>query len=113
MSKRICPIHGLFEQGENYKGCPNCKKTNAKVYDRIQRNQESDKFYHSRAWKNKREQILSNNPFCVSCGKPAQMVDHKVAIKDGGSKLDDENLQPMCNPCHNIKENKEGNRWKK
>ena len=113
MSKRICPIHGLFEQEANYKGCPQCRKTSAKVYDKTQRNQDSNKFYHSKAWKNKREQVLNNSPFCVSCKRPAEMVDHIIAIKNGGSKLDDDNLQPMCNSCHNIKENQEGNRWNK
>ena len=74
---------------------------------------ESNKFYHSTEWKKVRTIVLNSNPFCVECGRPADTVDHKVAIKNGGAKLDLENLQSMCKSCHNIKENQEGNRWNK
>lgn len=111
MSKRICPIHGIWTKTPEQKRCPKCKTTSNKEYDNNRRNQESKKFYNSAAWKKVRKLVLTSNPFCVECGKPAEMVDHKKAIKDGGAKLDLNNLQPMCNSCHNRKEHKEGNRW--
>lgn len=109
--KRICPIHGLWNKQQDEDRCPDCSKSRAKVYDKTKRDKESNKFYHSREWKNLRTLILNENPFCVACGKAAQMVDHIKAIKDGGEPLDQENLQSMCNSCHNKKENQEGNRW--
>ncbi len=111
MSKRICPIHGLWEKVNDTDRCPKCKTINNKEYDKNIRNKESDKFYHSREWKTTRKIVLNKNPFCVECGNAADTVDHIKAIKDGGSKLDIDNLQSMCRSCHNIKENQEGNRW--
>lgn len=111
MSKRICPIHGLWDKTDLISSCPKCKKINTKNYDKNKRDKDSNKFYHSAEWKKVRILVLNKNPFCVECGKPADTVDHKVAIKKGGAKLDIENLQSMCRTCHNIKENLEGNRW--
>lgn len=111
--KRICPIHGVYNKNTPKDRCPKCKRERNKTYDETKRNKESNKFYHSRAWKSVRLQVLNENPFCVKCGHPAQMVDHIKAIKDGGSELDASNLQSMCNICHNKKENQEGNRWNK
>ena len=111
MKKKICPIHGFWNQTHAKQRCPKCTKDRNKTYDRTRRNKELDKFYHSKQWKNTRALVLSENPFCVECGHPAQMVDHKKAIKDGGAKLDLDNLQSMCNSCHNKKEIEEGNRW--
>ncbi|MBT3205587.1 MAG: hypothetical protein HOB14_00275 [Gammaproteobacteria bacterium] len=30
-------------------------------------------------------------------------VDHIIEIKDGGSQLDERNLQSLCHACHNAK----------
>lgn len=109
--KRICPLHGLWNKTTEQTKCPKCKTANAKEYDKKYRNKEHDKFYHSAAWKRVRKLQLDKEPFCVECGKTANTVDHKKAIKDGGAKLDIGNLQSMCGSCHNIKEAKEGNRW--
>lgn len=109
--KRRCAIHGLWDKTDLMLSCPECKKINNKIYDRNKRDKESNKFYHSVEWKKVRLIVLNNNPFCIDCGKPADTVDHIIAIKKGGSKLDVNNLQSMCKSCHNIKENLEGNRW--
>jgi 5-methylcytosine-specific restriction protein A len=113
MSKRICPMHGLWDKTEKQPRCPKCKTIRDKSYDKNERNQESNKFYHSSSWKKLRTIVLNNNPFCVECGSPADTVDHIVSIKSGGAKLDSNNLQSMCKSCHNKKENQEGNRWNK
>lgn len=50
---------------------------------------------------------------CRSVSKvmPAYLVDHIVPVKHGGEFWDRENLQPLCNDCHEIKSNAEGSRW--
>ena len=106
--KRICPIHGLYTKDSNAKtGCPQCKKTQTKVYDKDYRDKENDKFYHSREWKRVRRLQLSKFPLCKECLQPAVIVDHIQEIKDGGAKLSLKNLQSLCRSCHNIKTIKE------
>jgi len=104
--KRICPIHGLYTKEKYEKtGCPKCKQTKTREYDKSYRNKESDKFYHSREWRRVRGLQLSKFPLCKMCGRPANIVDHKVEIRDGGAKLSLNNLQSLCTSCHNIKTN--------
>ena len=66
------------------------------------------KFYQSTAWRKLREEKLRKNPICEQCIRigliiPAQVVDHIVPINKGGAALDIDNLQSLCNPCHNRK----------
>ena len=56
--KRICPLHGLWNKDNIKERCPKCTTTNTKNYDKNYRDKESNKFYHSKAWKTKREEIL-------------------------------------------------------
>jgi 5-methylcytosine-specific restriction protein A len=49
---------------------------------------------------------------CVACDSdevitPANVVDHVVPITNGGAKLEENNFQAMCTPCHNKKSAKE------
>lgn len=101
--KRICPIHGLYTKDKDDKGCPNCKQYTTKEYDKNYRNQENDKFYHSREWKRVRGLQLHKQPLCKECLHPATIVDHITEIKDGGAKLSLSNLQSLCTSCHNTK----------
>ena len=71
MAKRICPIHGLWNKIEDKDRCPKCKTTNNRSYDKNIRNKESNKFYHSKAWKEVRLIVLRDNPFCIECGHAA------------------------------------------
>ncbi|MFW9626860.1 MAG: HNH endonuclease [Sulfurospirillum sp.] len=41
------------------------------------------------------------------CGRPAQIADHIIELRDGGEPLSLENIQCMCSPCHNRKSAKE------
>ncbi len=66
-------------------------------------------FYRSSPWRRLRAIKLKESPNCVSCGKPGTMVDHKKRIEDGGEKLDMNNLQTMCDHCHNVKRAQEKN----
>lgn len=67
-----------------------------------------DPFYQSKQWRSTRNAFIQANRLCVVCGGQAEMVDHKVRIKEGGSRLDWSNLQSMCNKCHAKKDNNAG-----
>lgn len=74
----------------------------------FEREIKNDEFYNSWPWRKKRKSFLINNPICKHCEAmgiitQARVVDHIVSIKRGGSKLDDENLQSLCDSCHNRK----------
>lgn len=59
------------------------------------------------AWDRKSYNYRRRHPVCEECarrGRPAvvaELVDHIVPRDDGGPLLDDENLQSLCNECHN------------
>jgi len=99
MSKKICAIHGVH----SFRKCPKCATQSTRIYDKQYRNKESDKFYHSRRWKDVRNIQLKRFPLCITCSLPAKVADHIIEIKDGGEKLSLDNLQSMCISCHNIK----------
>ena len=71
--------------------------------------------YSSPRWKATRQYVLSLNPFCVKCGKPANEVDHVIPISEIlKQKLNEEmcfnvsNLQALCKKCHSKKSYTEG-----
>lgn len=69
-------------------------------------------FYSQSAWRSLRALKIRMNPLCEMCLKigiitPAQMVDHKKPIQDGGAALDMDNTQSLCNACHATKTGKE------
>jgi 5-methylcytosine-specific restriction protein A len=77
-----------------------------KEYNRTKRTGQG--FYNSAAWRKLRQWHRLNNPICVECKKagrlvPAEVVDHIIAIKNGGAGLDPANLQSLCNAHHNRK----------
>ncbi|UFH59824.1 HNH endonuclease [Sulfurovum mangrovi] len=112
MSKCICPIHGVWEKTPDQPRCPQCSKHTNKVYDKTSRNKESDKFYHSRAWKSVREKaMIRDGMMCQECKRHGthtqfDVVDHIVEIEDGGCKLCIDNLECLCHSCHNKKTSK-------
>lgn len=60
-----------------------------------------------RNWKKTRRAVLDREPFCRSCAAlgyetPATTVDHIIPRARGGTDSDD-NLQPLCNDCHDGK----------
>lgn len=65
-------------------------------------------FYQSKAWRDTRNAFIAANPRCCECGEPATVADHKTRIAEGGDKLAWSNLQPMCQKCHNKKDNNAG-----
>lgn len=81
--------------------------------------EERQKFYQSEDWRNLRNYVLSQEPFCRKCKSEgyliiAQEVDHIVDIVDDPSKiLDINNLQPLCKNCHSRKTMKKTQKNKK
>lgn len=56
-------------------------------------------------WRKVRDAVLARRPLCVRCERagrvtPATCVDHIIPIAAGGARLDDANLQPLCDACH-------------
>ena len=101
--KKLCPIHGIYTAASKRSRCPSCAAQSNRMYDKVYRNKEASKFYHSREWRQARDRHLKKHPLCVVCNRPADIVDHKDEISDGGCKLCPENLQSMCQTHHNQK----------
>ena len=66
--------------------------------------------YNTKSWRKLRNFVLENEPLCRMCKSmgeytPASMVDHKIPItKDNVETfLQIDNLQPLCEDCHNFK----------
>jgi hypothetical protein len=56
-------------------------------------------------WSRFRDSYLRKNPFCAECARhgldvPADVVDHIVPRRQGGSLFDRANLESLCNACH-------------
>ena len=110
-----------------YPGCPKLtdgqycaehKKLMDKQYDMYVRSRPAYEFYHSHAWKKKRQDFLIEHPFCEECRRQgrltkATLVDHIIPIGMGGATFDDENLQALCASCHGKKSVIEGSRFGK
>ncbi len=93
-SKRHCPRPG--HSAYFGRRCPKCEQV---------RNQErgnSNSRGYDVEWRKTRLEFLRLNPICCvdDCLEPATDVDHIVSLRDGGSKLDFENLRSFCHPHH-------------
>jgi 5-methylcytosine-specific restriction endonuclease McrA len=77
------------------------------------------RFYQSKQWQQMRLYILSVQPLCQECLKedrlePSTVVDHITSLTIEWSKrLDVDNLQGLCDRCHNIKSAKERVEYKR
>lgn len=69
-------------------------------------------FYLSAAWEHTRAAYLMSQDFiCERCGEPAKIVHHKryltrENINDAGITLSWENLEALCQDCHNKEHHK-------
>jgi len=94
--------------------CPKHAKQSQKQYDR-QRGSSSSRGYDYQ-WAKFRAVYLSAHPFCVTCEEnqyivAATLIHHKTPLDEGGSKYSEDNLQALCNDCHEKKHGKD--RWKR
>ncbi len=55
--------------------------------------------YDSR-WTRLRAWFLAQHPLCNRCGDPANEVHHKHELRQGGARLDPDNLEALCKSCH-------------
>jgi 5-methylcytosine-specific restriction endonuclease McrA len=56
---------------------------------------------YDRTWQRLRKMALHASPVCAECGRLATEVHHMRPIADGGARLEQANLQPLCHACHN------------
>ncbi|QLE02899.1 HNH endonuclease [Galbibacter sp. BG1] len=89
-------------------------KPDRKAFDRAISDYD---FYNSSSWRKVSKRYKDNNPLCVKCLEednitPAEVTDHIVRIKDGGSKFSEDNLQSLCHFHHNQKSGKEAHGYK-
>ncbi len=109
MSKRLCPIHGVWIKHNKKDRCPKCSKQTHKVYDKTKRDQTAKKLYTSTSWKKVREQaMIRDGGLCQQCRRDgfvtlAVIADHIVEVSDGGCKLCIDNVEMLCRACHNRK----------
>lgn len=87
-------------------------------YNHYRRDQDSQRFYNSALWRKTSRAQLRREPLCRMClaeGRytPAVLVDHIKPIRQGGDPLDLDNLQSLCNACHERKSQAEGSRFGK
>jgi 5-methylcytosine-specific restriction endonuclease McrA len=76
------------------------------------RENDNSKFYNSWPWRKKSKAHRMAHPLCVKCEEKGEtvagkVVDHIKSINTGGEKLDDNNLQTLCERCHNRKSSAE------
>jgi 5-methylcytosine-specific restriction endonuclease McrA len=79
---------------------------------------ENQKFYKRVNWNKLRTLQLTTEPLCRKCKQkgltvPATVADHIIPIEQGGERYDLDNLQSLCESCHNRKSAKEGRRHEK
>lgn len=69
-----------------------------------------------RKWRALRTKLLDEDPYCATCGAPANQVDHlpgtdyEDSSGYGRSWLNPAMTRPMCTPCHRRKTSQDGNR---
>lgn len=91
--------------------CPNLAVNGAYCHEHTPARapKEADPFYVSVAWRRFRDWYISMHPLCEQCERegrpdtPAQMVDHRIEIKDGGALTSEENAMSLCWKCHAVK----------
>ena len=64
---------------------------------------QQDTRYWSMQWRRGREVHLRNNPIGTRCDPLGTLVDHIIAVADGGEFWDSANWQTLCRRCHGIK----------
>lgn len=67
---------------------------------------------YDRDWKKVRDAYAAAHPFCEDCleegvRRPLDVVDHIVALRDSGKRLDWSNLRSLCNSHHQRKHARE------
>lgn len=74
-----------------------------------------DPFYDLRRWRKLTKRHRQEEPLCRECKKrgiitAGTLVDHIVPILEGGAEWDEDNLQTLCDRCHQVKRQTEKNK---
>jgi len=114
----VCRAPGCPARVKTPGFCDDHRKAAHRAYnaDRSALNVESDRAYRTARWRALRESVLLEEPLCRSCAadgkvEVAVLVDHIQPVKAGGEFWDRDNLQPLCNLCHERKSHAEGSRF--
>ncbi|ODT57540.1 MULTISPECIES: HNH endonuclease [Paracoccus] len=96
---RICSCGKLVPVGAQ---CP-CQIQRAAArkarFDKTRPN--SSQRGYDREWAKARAAFLRQHPYCVACGAPASLVDHKTPHRgDQTIFWDKSRWQSLCTPCH-------------
>lgn len=118
--KRECNVIGcneLIKSNEKY-----CKKhkreKNEKAFERMKKKEykndnyvrkktDFDEFYNTYKWQKLRIWKQRENPLCERCLKKGilkrtDVIHHKIPLEENYDlRLDCENLESLCNSCHN------------
>lgn len=86
--------------------CGPVRRESAVEHDE-RRGSSRERGYDAR-WERVRRMHLAGEPLCRMCQQAgrvtlAVLVDHITPIRDGGERLDDDNLQSLCRRCHDEK----------
>ena len=98
----VCRAYGCSNATTNRDGyCDSCESPILKK----RRHKKSDPFYGTARWKKFRAWYIGKHPLCEECLDvdrmvDANVVDHIVEIKDGGSLTSEDNARSLCNKCH-------------
>ena len=108
----MTPMCGKVTNQGHY--CTQCRERKTKQTNRIRGEVSDLGFYKEKRWRDTSRYILQKEPLCRTCMAQgnvteAKHVDHIMPIKQGGKRYDEDNLQPLCIPCHNRKTKKERN----
>ena len=99
--RKVCSYPGCRALIVNAARCPT-HEVHGWVPDR-DRGTRQERGY-DKTWLKLRAMVLANEPLCRVCGTAEAMhVDHIVPLSRGGSRLDMDNLQPICVACHATK----------
>lgn len=86
------------------------------------RKNPNQKFYNSTAWRKLRAIKIAQTPCCEECERQGiitdatgrkGVIDHKTPINEGGEPLEMDNLETLCNKCHNRKSGREAHKKNK
>jgi 5-methylcytosine-specific restriction enzyme A len=115
--KYYCSAPNCFKEVDKKGRCDIHRRQSDKDYKRrhVEEEKERAKFYNSATWKKVRLLKLQLDPLCQHCKLAgivtvADSVDHNVPWRNGGAKLDLNNLVSLCRAHHTIKSNKERKR---
>lgn len=112
--KRPCTRSGCptLTDGGYCSACQPDRRQAHADYARRRTDTSEQQFYGSVLWKRFRDAYAAAHPICEECERNGRavlmkLVDHIVAIKDGGARLSAANAQSLCQSCQNRKHGSE------